>query len=159
VNAVTSNSTIRTMALALLNLVVATVGTGLAEGAFWRQLHVWSLRMTPMLMENLVSSATAFGLGYSIYAQWQPAVSKWLWIAGLCWFIPHALLMLGGSDGSVLEPAGTNFPADSQDITNWVAFTIPCLRTIFYSLGAFCSARTGGPALLQGLKDKVRKTW
>jgi len=141
----------------LLNLVAAIVGTGLAEGAFWRFIHFSSLGWAPMALEDLVTSATAFGLGYVVYAQWQPAASKWLWLAGLCWFVPRALLMLDGTHGSFWEITGPSFQLGPRSLDNWFEFTLPCLRTIFYSLGALCSSRSGAPALMQRLRDWARE--
>jgi hypothetical protein len=152
-----NRSVFRPLGSALLNLVVATVGTGLAEGAVWRWVHFSSPWRGPMMAEDLVSSATAFGLGYCVYARWEPTASKWLWLAGLCWFTPRALLMLDGTHGAIWELAGPDFHIGTMSFDNWIESTLPCLRTIFYSLGAYCSARSGAPALVEKLRKRIRE--
>jgi hypothetical protein len=110
-----------------------------------------------MIMEDFVTTVTAFGLGYCVYAQWQPAASKWLWLAGVCWFTPRALLMLDGTHGSFWEIAGADSRLTTQSLANWFEFTIPFLRTVSYSAGAFCSSRTGAPVLVQRFRDWARE--
>jgi hypothetical protein len=88
-------------------------------------------RNTHLLMEDFFTAAVAFGLGYCVYRRWQPSASKWVWVAGLCWFGQRALLMLDGRHGAIWEVSGITSVFDSFDIeslTNWGGFTIPFLR-------------------------------
>jgi hypothetical protein len=91
-----------------------------------------------MLEADLLIAVVAFGLGFAIYRRWQPEVSKWLWLAGVCWYLPRALLTLKTSQGSVLGGSVGAVSPNFQDLVEWVEFTDPCLRTVFYSAGAFC---------------------
>ncbi len=105
-----------------------------------------------VLTEDLLSAAAAFGLGYFVYRRWKPVSSKWVWLAGLCWFAWGALLTLDGNHGTILLEASPNvlvhdFNIDNlfsrSSLENWSVYMLPLLRTIFYSTGAFCCSRFG----------------
>lgn len=106
------------------------------------------------MTEDLLSAAAAFGLGYFVYRRWKSASSKWVWLAGLCWFAWGALLTLDRNDGTILLEASSNVSVydfnindlySRSSLENWTGYMLPLLRTIFYSTGAFCCSRFGGP--------------
>jgi hypothetical protein len=68
----------------------------------------------------------------------RPEVSKWLWLAGVCWYVPRTLLTLNVNQDSVLDARGGATSPTFQDLAHWVEFTVPCLRLAFYSAGAYC---------------------
>jgi hypothetical protein len=135
---------LRAAGLFLLNAVVAVLGTAIIESPFEHYAHVSSLRASLLIMD-LLSAAFAFGVGYSVYWRWRPAASKWVWIAGVCWFGQRAVLPLDGHHVLIWEIYATNsvFP-DFERLGKWSLYTLPLLRTIFYSAGAYCCSRLHG---------------
>ena len=116
-----------------------------------------------VLTEDLLSTAAAFGLGYFVYRRWKPASSKWVWLAGLCWFAWGALLTLDGNHGTILwKPPNVsvldfniNNLYNVRSLENWSGYMLPLLRTVFYSTGAFCCSRFG-PRAEDALRDGFR---
>jgi hypothetical protein len=139
---------VRTGGAFLLNLAVATVGVGILESPYIRYVHFSPLSRASILRGDLLTAAVAFGIGYSVYARWQPIAAKWIWLAGLCWLGLLALLVLEGSNGTIWEISETRTRADFESFANWTGYTFPGLRTIFYSGGAFCRSRRSKRALL-----------
>lgn len=127
--------------LFFLNLFAAIVGTSILQRPFIRYVHFSPPYKTAMLRADLLIALVSFPLGFAVYRRWRPEVSKWLWLAGLCWYVPRALFVLDRDHGSVLDGLGGGSPPNLQDVIEWVEFTDPCLRTIFYSTGAFCCSR------------------
>jgi hypothetical protein len=125
----------------LLNLVVAAIGTNIVESPYVYLTHPSGMSRGAVLREDLLTSVTAFGLGFFVYWKWQPIASKWLWLAGVCWFGWRALVALDGRHGLVLwelSASGIAFSLDRLSFENWGGYTLPFLRTVFYSVGAFC---------------------
>jgi hypothetical protein len=117
-----------------------------------------------VLREDLLSAAAAFGLGYFVYRRWKSASSKWVWLAGVCWCAGGALLTLDGNHGTVFWTApnvllldfNTNDGYSLSSLENWTGYILPLLRTVFYSIGAFCCSHLGG-AMEASILSHVRK--
>lgn len=136
---------LRTGGAFLLNLAAATVGVGILESPFIRYVHFFPVSKASILRGDLLTSAVAYGAGYSVYARWEPRSAKWVWLAGLGLLGTLVLLMLNGRHGTIWEISGTATSLDFhnyfQNFSNWTEYTLPGLRTMFYSAGAFCSSR------------------
>jgi hypothetical protein len=132
----------------LLNLLVAVIGTKIFEAPFDHFVHFSDRTSAAVLKADLLTSTVAFGLGYLVYRRWQPASARWAWVAGACWFGLGALHILGERPGTMLwEISGSRFPLDIDNFVNWSKFTLPLLRTTFYSAGAFCCLHIEGHRL------------
>ena len=147
----------------LLNVCIAALGTNIVESPF---THFF--RTSPravVLREDFLSITAAFALGYVVYRVRQPGTAKWVWFAGLCWFIwgtlhmwlgHGALRLLTGTQGTIYwEMSGFGCMSELDSCWNWIEFTLPLLRTIFYSAGAFCCSRCG-PAIEGVVLSRVR---
>lgn len=133
----TATPSVRAAVSLLLNLFAALMATSLAQSPFVRLIHFFPPYRAAMLRAQAVISVVAFGMGFAVYLRWRPEVSKWLWLAGLCWYLPRTLLTLGHHHS--LDPDGTYDGGPTyQDIVAWAEFTGPCLRLVFYSAGAYC---------------------
>jgi hypothetical protein len=137
----------------LANLLTAAVGTAIIATPLAVDIRSTKLTIrTMVLREDLLSAAAAFGLGYFVYRRWKPASSKWVWLAGLCWFAWGALLTVDGNHGTILwKPPNVSFLDFNMNnlyslssLENWIGYMLPFLWTIFYSTGAFCCSRVGG---------------
>jgi len=135
---------VRPSGAALLDVFLAVIGTQIVQSPFERFTKVSSLGQS-LLIEDLITSAAAFGLGCSFFRWLRPATSKWIWIAGLCWFGQRVLFPPDGNHVVFWEISATRsvFP-DLQALNNWATYTLPCLRTCFYSAGALCCSRLLG---------------
>ena len=115
----------RALWTAVLNLLIAVVGPHIVEYPLWHYVHFALPGKGLVVVGDLVTCVTAFTLGYIVYMQSEAAVAKWLWLAGVCWFVPRALLMMDGTHGSFYELPGTPVVADPQNMANSIEFTLP----------------------------------
>jgi hypothetical protein len=140
---------VRDAGVFLLNLLLAFLGATSFEGPLY-DLPRWKEPKALLLTEYLLSAAISFALGYFVYHRWQPAPSKWLWLAGFCWFGLGAFLTLRGR--SVLEGKtggiywgmsgiGCVYDVRSVSCANYFNYTVPSLRVVWYSAGALCRAK------------------
>jgi hypothetical protein len=107
----TATKSLRTVYVFLANLLTAVVGTTIIDTSVVGDIRSTRLMIRTMAVrEDLLSAAAAFGSGYFVYRRWKPASSKWVWLAGLCWFAWGALLTLDGKHGSILWEASPNVP-------------------------------------------------
>jgi hypothetical protein len=127
----------RLVAVYAFHITVAVLGTEIVESPYRRySIDFSSSLRRSMRMEDLLSSVTAFALGFVVYWRWRPAPAKWLWPLALCSWLWRVLLLLDGFHGRIWEVSGDNGVPDFQSILTWNGFTLPLLRATFYSLGA-----------------------
>lgn len=124
----------------LLDALAAVFGTAIVELPFERiAAQVHPLRESLFVMD-LMTSAFSAALGYLAFRLTRSPTSRWVWALGACWFFQRAVFPPDGNHVVLWEMYATNsaFP-DLQGLGNWSIYTLPCLRTIFYSIGAACS--------------------
>ena len=140
----------------LLNVIVACVVTNIITSPF---SHASGATNIPQMMwkQEWLNAAASFGLGYSVYRWWQPATSKWVWMAGLCWFAQRAArFWLEQRAFSVVvsghtiywEMSGFGCGIELESCRDWSLYTLQLLRTVFYSVGALCCSYVGGRELV-----------
>jgi hypothetical protein len=93
--------------------------------------------------EIILSVVCAAFLGFFMWRTWRSAAAKWVWVLTALWFVFGYLTIAGSanvwgrisgfSSGSVLS---------GPDVRTFFAFTIPLIRAICYSIGAYISALT-----------------
>ena len=127
-----------------LHLFVAVIGTAVLMEAIWKYIPSHSLIEKATLVDVL-NGLVAVVLGYcghrlSAYHRWQSKASRWTWLAGACWF---ATAVAGTHPMRVWEISGFGsvFP-DYQVFSDWAVYTLPLIRTVLYSVGAFWSSWT-----------------
>ena len=136
-----------------LNAVVAAVAPEIIHYPLVHNLmRLYERTPTAFVRADIITAITAFGLGYFVYRRWHPRAAKWVWVAGLCLFAGRALVWKlrdpAGVDHSILWQMVGEGPSESvQGFGDWAGYTIPCIRMIFYSNGAFC-------ARIQGMKRR-----
>ncbi len=84
-------------------------------------------------------------------------MSKWVWVAGLCWFAQRAArfwleqrafsVMMSGHT-VYWEMSGFGCGVDIESCRDWALYTLQLLRTGFYSVGALCCSYMGGRELV-----------
>jgi hypothetical protein len=101
---------------------------------------------------TLLNVLAAFGFGYFVFRRWKPVSAKWVWSAGLCLFIAGCVIYwheqgaarLFHLDHSVYwGMSGIGCSYNAEGCLDFFAYTIPLLRTISYSAGAFACSRVG----------------
>jgi hypothetical protein len=157
----------RVAAWFLLNSVLAILGTVVLASPFE---HAMTLIPQPQLImrEEILNGVTSFGLGYFAYRTWKSASSKWIWVAGLCWFAQRAFRfwLEQRSSASVLyqghtvywQMSGAGCGFDATSCRDWADYTLQFLRTAFYSAGALCCPRLGGSVLVRQARASAQKT-
>jgi len=144
---------IRTGGMLLANLFLAVLGTVVLVSPLERFAALPRISQL-ILRDETMNSAASFGLGYFAYQKWRPAPAKWVWLAGLCWFGQRAfrIWLEQRTSGSVMyqghtvywEMSGSGCGLDALSCRNWALYTIPLLRALFYSAGAFCCSHLRG---------------
>jgi hypothetical protein len=137
----------------LLNLFVAAAVTNALVNGFVRATGNPGPSQL-FLREEIFNAAASFGLGYFVYRRWHPDSSKWIWLAGLCWFALGAfrVWLAQRATASVLcqgptiysDLFGSNCRFDIESCRDWSLYTLQLLKTAFYSAGAFCCSRMRG---------------
>jgi len=145
----------------LLNVLNASIVSGILSSPFTHfgrdSIHAAILR------DQLSNALAAFGLGYFVYRTWRPTASKWVWIAGLCWLGQRAVrfwyeqrtfsvIHVYQGPSIFWEMSGNGCEFNYQSCHDFMVYTIPFLRTIFYSIGAFCCwgiGKFGVPVILE----------
>jgi len=139
---------VKRLILAALSLVLHTLtavfGPVLITPELSRALHLPSLHRTGLWLFALSDITVVFAFGFLVFRLRRLALAKWIWVIGVVWF--SYFFIAAVREGTPLWPdfSGTTC-LDVRTYLNcgwWVA-TVPALRTIFYSLGAFvCSRRS-----------------
>ncbi len=151
-----TSKSLRAALVYFLNLLVAAVGTDALGSPFYHLFHPKTLQ-APLVRESFINPVVAFGAGCFVFYRWRPAPAKWIWVSGVCWFGLQVFLTPGGTQRPVFsDVSGVTCFSDpgAVNCSNWVVITIPLLRTVFYSAGAWCSwMETQGT----GLKASIRR--
>jgi hypothetical protein len=128
---------IRNTVLWLLNLIVALFGTAVVETPLSRLFHPHTISDV-IVRTYALSALIAFVLGFFVYSQWKPSMAKWVGLGGLCWFLYGTFLSVGrGGLWDQLSGTACEYGLQATGCRNYFVFTLPALRTVLYSLGAW----------------------
>ena len=119
---------VRVLSALIGNLLVAALGTGISEGAFYNFYHPASIQ-GGYAKELILSAAVAFLLGGFVYYRWQSGAAKWIWIVGVCGLI----WLLVASRGQA--------PFIPDWLRAWAILSFVSVRVVAYSVGAWLSAK------------------
>ncbi len=137
---------IRAGALIVGHLLTAMLGTAILDSEIYHLFHPPTLAGSVRLEDGL-SASIAFGLGYVVFYKWESRFSLWIWLIGAFWFGQQAIRAYfdPGLHGETIfwEFVSPKF-GGRERLENWLTYTIPLVRTVFYSAGAFCCSRFGG---------------
>ena len=125
--------------LLLINVVVAIIGTAILETSIGRLFPAHSV-VTVLWKEWILSLTCAASIGFWMWHRWRSDAAKWTWVLPAVWFGVKFLLAIGS--GAVgFQFFGTGW-ADGNRLARWnfSLFTIPVVRGVAYSLGAYLAA-------------------
>lgn len=138
----------------ILKTFVALIGTAVLESGVGKAFHPHSIAAI-VWKEWSLSVLLAGLIGFGMWRTWRANASKWTWILLSLWFgmifVPE--LMVGGGQ-SVLAGrsvwshfSGTDCDSGVREFgcRNFLVFTIPFIRGVAYSVGAFVSSLVSPP--------------
>jgi len=124
----------------LINLLVAVIGTAIIDTEVRRAFPTHTVSAI-VWKEIILSVVCAAFIGFFMWRTWRSAAAKWVWVLPALWFFVGYLTISGSpnvwgrlwgfSSGSVLA---------APDARTFVAFTVPLIRAISYSVGASISS-------------------
>ena len=138
---------LRPVGIVLGNFFTALIGTAILESEL---SHIVPSNAVSMLMakEYFFSSFIPLALGYFVFWKWRYTSAKWVWTGGVVWFGQRTLMywvseassgLLGAGHSVFREMSGSG--CNSRDLlscNDFLGYTVPCLRTVSYSAGAWC---------------------
>ena len=129
--------TIKFGALLLANALIAVIATTILAEPLRRNIAPYSLSAT-VLKECILSAVCAMCIGFGVVRIWRNAAAKWTWSLAAGWFGIGWLIVARNSDvlGSPLIFGG-HFGV--LEMRSFFAFTVPLIRAVFYSVGAYLS--------------------
>jgi len=126
----------------LLNTAIALLFTPVAEKAgIAKMFHPPSL--AGLLLEWwILDFVCATGLGFSISRLWRNKSATWTWILPVLWFAFGFLgtALSGRSIWSLFSGSDCINSLRSIGCRNFIVFTLPLVRGVSYSLGAYIAA-------------------
>jgi hypothetical protein len=124
----------------LIHLIVAVIGTAILDTGVRRIIPTHTVAAI-IWKEIILSAVCAAFIGFFMWRTWRSTAAKWIWVLAALWFVFGYLTVArnanvwgrlsGFSSGSVLS---------APDVRTFFAFTVPLIRAIFYSAGAYISS-------------------
>jgi hypothetical protein len=122
------------------NLAIAVIGTAVLDTEVRRAIPTHTVAAI-LWKEIILSIGCAAFIGFFMWRTWKSSAAKWIWIPATLWVVFGYLTIAGNtnvwgrlsgfSSGSVLE---------APDVRTFFAFTVPLIRAVCYSIGAYISA-------------------
>jgi uncharacterized membrane protein len=128
--------------LSLLNLIVAVIGTAVLETALRRAIPSYSIAAV-MWKEVVLSIICTALIGFGVWRPWRNSSAKWTWVLPIIWFAFGYLVIVGRSDvfGRLFDlGSGSESGLNVPDTRSFFAFTVPLIRAVSYSAGAYISS-------------------
>lgn len=122
------------------NLFIAVIGTAILDTEVRRVIPTHTVSAI-VWKEIILSVLCASFIGFLMWRTWRTSAAKWIWVLAALWFAFGYLTIAnssnvfgrlsGFSSGSVLS---------APDVRSFFAFTVPLIRAISYSTGAYGSS-------------------
>jgi hypothetical protein len=126
--------------LLVINTVVAVIGTAILTTAIGQAFHPHSLGAI-LWKEWSLSIGCAGVIGFGMWRTWRSRVAHWTWVLPALWFGVKFIFAIG--QGPLLFKFSGEACVDGVrpvGCINWFAFSIPFVRSVFYSLGAYAAS-------------------
>jgi hypothetical protein len=124
----------------VLNTLAALLGTAVLKAPLAEVFRPHSL--TGILWEEwILSIVVACCIGFGVWQTWRSTAAKWIWLLPALWFGVRILIAYG-SRGVWFHFSGAGCVNGSASVEcrNFLVFTVPCIRGVSYSLGAYVSS-------------------
>ena len=123
----------------VMNVIIAVIGTAILDTGVRRSIPSHSIAAI-LWKECILSIICGAGIGFSVSRIWRNSAAKWTWVLPAVWFA-FALIAVAGRGqvfGRLFGFGSGNFGA--AEIRTFFAFTVPLLRGVSYSAGAYISS-------------------
>lgn len=131
---------LRFIGLLLIHTAIAIIATAIAVHAFWKLIPAHSITSV-LWKECILDALFATSIGFSVWRTWRTSAARWTWVLAVPWFaFGFGFLTSHGPVWGSLLPVHSGGVLDAQDARSFFAFTVPLIRTTFYSLGAYISS-------------------
>ena len=131
---------LKVFGLLVVNIIVAVIGTAILTTAIGQAFHPHSLDAI-LWKEWSLSIGCAAVIGFGMWRTWRSPVARWTWVLPTLWFGAKFILAIGR--GPLLFQFSGEACVDGIrpiGCINWFAFSIPFVRGVFYSLGAYAAS-------------------
>jgi len=126
--------------LLLVNLAVAVIGTAILTTELQRVIPSHSFTAI-IWKEFIFSIVCAAFIGFGVWRTWRNSAAKWTWILPAIWFAFGYLTIAGHSDAwGRLSGFGAGSILSAPDVRRFFLFTVPLVRAVSYSVGAYLSS-------------------
>lgn len=133
----------------ILNIFAAVLGTAVLESTVGKVFHPHSIA-TVLWKEWSLSLSCAALIGFATWRRWRMPASKWTWVIPSLWFglrfVP-ASIFTRGSVWSQFSGADCDNGLHAVGCQDFFMFTIPFVRGVSYSVGAYFSSLVRPPTL------------
>lgn len=126
--------------LVAINIIVAVLGTAFLGGALRRAIPPLSITAV-VLREYIVSILGAVSLGFSVWRLWRNSAAQWTWVLPAAWFTFGVLVLAAQRNVfGQLSGFGIRRSSGAAEVSSFFLFTVPFVRSVSYSLGAYVSS-------------------
>jgi len=126
--------------LVVINLVVAVIGTAILVTALRRAIPSHSIAAV-VWKECILSMVCAAFIGFGMWRTWRNSAAKWTWVLPAAWFGLGLLAVAGRGDvWGQLFGFGSGNAFGAAEVRSFFLFTVPLIRAISYSVGAYISS-------------------
>jgi len=130
----------RQVVVVLVNWLAAIFGTVVISDPFVRLLLPVRASVPLALAADSLELACSFTLGILIYWRWRRRESRWVWVPGLVLFGVGLVVTGSWTLWAFWDVSKDPVWMTPERVVQWSVFTVPFLRTVGYSLGAYiCS--------------------
>ena len=124
----------------IVNLLVAVVGTTILDTGVRRVIPTHTVSAI-VWKEIILSSVCAAFIGFFMWRTWRSSAAKWTWVLAALWFLFGYLAIARSANVWLRLPGlGSGGVLSAPDVRTFFAFTVPLIRAISYSLGAYISS-------------------
>jgi hypothetical protein len=140
-------SALRFLGLLVVHILIAVIGTAILDTGISRAIASHTM-IAVFWKESVLSIVCATLIGFGLWRMWRTDAAKWTWVLPLLWFLFGLLAGAGrdiwGAHESILQQPSP------QRMRDFFLFTIPLIRAVAYSVGAFVASRLYRTAVAPG---------
>jgi hypothetical protein len=124
----------------LVHLVAAVAGTAIVDTVVRRTIPPYTIA-ADVWKEIILSIVCAAVIGFFLWRTWRSSAAKWIWIPAALWFV-FGYMAIANNSAVFGRVSGfsTGTSLTVSDVRSFFAFTVPLIRAIAYSSGAYISS-------------------
>jgi hypothetical protein len=124
----------------LINMAVAVIATAILDTEVRRVIPTHTVAAI-VWKEIILSAVCALFFGFFIWRRWRSSAAKWAWVLATLWFLfGYLAVAKGGNPWGRLSGFSSGSVLSGPDVRTFFTFTVPLVRAVFYSVGAYISS-------------------